>query len=115
MGRKAHNGYTGTLLGVRQNYQSFSVDENTAAIPNASYFVDTTSGAITVTLPAEPQIGDVVRIFDARSNFDTTALTVDRNGKLVMGAADNLTVNTEGAAFELVYHSSATGWRVFTI
>jgi len=32
-----------------------------------------------------------------------------------MGAADNLTVNTEGAAFNLVYYNATYGWRILTV
>jgi hypothetical protein len=32
-----------------------------------------------------------------------------------MGAADNLTVSTEGAAFDLIYYNATFGWRIFTI
>jgi hypothetical protein len=32
-----------------------------------------------------------------------------------MGAVADLTVNTEGAAFELVYYDGSQGWRIITI
>ena len=49
------------------------------------------------------------------NTFDTNNLTVDRNGHVIMGAADNLVVSTEGAAFDLVYYDSSKGWRIYTI
>jgi hypothetical protein len=82
---------------------------------NKAYWVDTSAATITLTLPANPSMGDIVRIFDVQSTFDTNNLTVDRNGKPIMGVNDNLTVNTEGAAFELVYYNATQGWRLFTI
>lgn len=82
---------------------------------NKAYWIDTTAGALTLTLPASPTMGDIVRVFDVTNNFDAQNLTVDRNGNPIMGANDNLTVNTEGAAFELVYYNATQGWRLFTI
>tara|TARA_E500000178_G_scaffold355471_1_gene428220 strand:- start:1400 stop:1741 length:342 start_codon:yes stop_codon:yes gene_type:complete len=82
---------------------------------NKTYFVDTSAASVTLTLPANPSMGDIVRIFDVRNTFDSNNCIVDRNGHAIMGANDNLTVNTEGAAFELVYYNSSYGWRLFTI
>jgi len=68
-------------------------------------------GNHTVTLPSGPAQGDRVRFFlVSGSNF-----TVGRNGKLINGDAANLTVTTEDAAFELVFHNDSYGWRIFTI
>jgi len=82
---------------------------------NKAYWVDTDGGSVTLTLPANPSMGDIVRIFDVRNTFDSNNCIVDRNGHNIMGAADNLTVSTEGAAFELVYYNATYGWRIFTI
>jgi hypothetical protein len=46
------------------------------------YFVDTTSTAITATLPASPVIGDFVSFIDYAGTFDTNNLTIARNGKI---------------------------------
>ena len=32
-----------------------------------------------------------------------------------MGDAADLTINTEGAAFELVFYDGSQGWRIITI
>jgi hypothetical protein len=80
------------------------------------YFVDTAGGARTVTLPNSGLVqGDTIRFFDLRKTFNTNALTVARNGTLIMGDADNLTVTTQNAAFELVWHGTTYGWRIFSI
>ena len=44
------------------------------------YFVNTTSGAITATLPSSPTIGDFVSFIDYAGTFDTNNLTIARNG-----------------------------------
>ena len=79
------------------------------------YFVDTNAGAVTMTLPAAAITGDRVRVYDLRKTFDTNNLTVNRNGHLIQGDADNLTVATESAAFDLVYSGATYGWRIFSV
>ena len=84
----------------------------TAATMSAGYgyFVNTTSGAITMTLPSSPTLGDEVSIIDYAGTFDTNNLTVGRNSQPIMGTAADLTVSTERAAFTLVYVDSTQGW-----
>lgn len=76
----------------------------------AKLFVETNGGAVTVTLPASPAIGDEVTFVDSRYTFDTNALTVGRNSSKIANASSDLVVNTEGAAFGLVYSGSNVGW-----
>lgn len=78
-------------------------------------FVDTNSGAYTISLPASPAMGDIVRFYDIRKTFDSNALTIGRNGNLIQGDAADMTVDSEGAAFDLVYSGDTYGWRVFTV
>ena len=74
------------------------------------YFVNTTSAAITMTLPAG-SIGDQVSIIDYAGTFDSNNLTVAANGsEKIHGSTDDLTVATERAAFTLVYTDSTQGW-----
>jgi hypothetical protein len=86
----------------------------TAAAWNC-YFVNTSSTAITATLPASPAVGDTIRFFDVAKTFDSNALTVARNGKLIQGDSSDLTVNSESAAFDLVFSGNTYGWRIFSI
>ena len=80
------------------------------AVSGDKIFVDTNSGAVTITLPASPSVGDQVNFVDSRYTFDTNALTVARNGSKITNATADLVVNTEGAAFGLVYSGSDVGW-----
>ena len=76
----------------------------------ANLFVDTNGGAVTVTLPASPAVGDIVNFVDSRYTFDSNALTVGRNSSKITNATADLVVNTEGAGFGLVYSGSNVGW-----
>jgi hypothetical protein len=74
------------------------------------YFVDTTSTAITATLPSSPALGDFVSFIDYAGTFDTNNLTIARNGKPIQGSATDLTVATERAGFTLVFVDNTQGW-----
>ena len=76
----------------------------------AKLFVETNGGAVTITLPASPAVGDEVHFVDSRYTFDSNALTVGRNSSKIANASSDLVVNTEGAAFGLVYSGSNVGW-----
>tara|TARA_R100000900_G_scaffold19312_1_gene15888 strand:- start:4819 stop:5517 length:699 start_codon:yes stop_codon:yes gene_type:complete len=76
----------------------------------AKLFVDTNGGTVTITLPASPAVGDEVHFVDSRYTFDSNALTVGRNSSKIANATQDLVVNTEGAAFGLVYSGSNVGW-----
>ena len=74
------------------------------------YFIDTSTAAVTLTLPSSAVIGDEIRVLDAAGTFDTNNLTVGRNSHKIQRDASDLTVTTEGAAFALVYHNATNGW-----
>jgi len=74
------------------------------------YFVNTTSVAITCTLPASPTIGDFISFIDYNGTFQTNNFTVSRNGNPIQGSATDLTVATQRAGFTLVYVDSTQGW-----
>jgi len=86
-----------------------------SAVAFGGYFVNTSSGGVTATLPSTPSIGDTVRFLDVAKTFDSNNFTVARNGKLIQGDADNLIVNSESAAFELIFSGDTYGWRIFSI
>jgi hypothetical protein len=77
----------------------------------AQLAVNTNGGGVTITLPASPSLGDEVSFIDQGYDFDSNALTVGRNSSNIANAGSDLTVNTQGAAFTLVYSGDATtGW-----
>ena len=82
----------------------------TTMVSGRGYFVNTTSSAFTMTLPASPSIGDSVTIIDYAGTFDSNNCTVGRNSEKIHGADEDLTVATERAAFTLVYTDSTQGW-----
>ena len=79
-------------------------------VAGRGYFVDTSSAAITMTLPASAVRGDEVHVIDYGATADTNNITIGRNSHKIQGASANLTVSTERAAFTLVYVDSTQGW-----
>ena len=75
-------------------------------------FVNTSSNAITLTLPAAPAAGDGISFLDIADNFGTNALTLTPNSLKVFGATANGTVSTGGAGFTLVYTGATYGWKI---
>lgn len=74
--------------------------------------VDTTGGAITVTLPSSPSVGDEVIIRDSERNSETNDITVARNGSNIGGLAEDMTFGINGMQVHLVYASAGEGWSV---
>ena len=81
------------------------------AVSGDGFFVNTTSGAITVTLPASPSAGDIVALKDYGGTWDTNAVTLGRNGSKINGLADCATLNTEAQSVTLIYVDSTKGWQ----
>jgi pSer/pThr/pTyr-binding forkhead associated (FHA) protein len=66
------------------------------------YFVNTTSGVVTVTLPATPSAGDIISIADYASTFQTNNLTLCRNGSSkINGVVQCSTLSTQGQSITL--------------
>lgn len=88
---------------------------SSTAVAGKGYFINTTSGTHTLNLPSSPSLGDTVRVVDYAGTFDTNNLTVGRNGSNINGAASDLTVATERAAFGIVYTDSTQGWVLLEV
>lgn len=81
------------------------------AVPGDRLFVDTSAGAVTITLPGSGQVlGDRIAIVDYSGTFQTYNLTVGNNGFPIMRQNTTMTVATKGAAFELVWSGATNGW-----
>jgi hypothetical protein len=98
-----------TYIGGGTQWQAVKTGNYTASA-GEGVFMNTTSGALTLTLPASPSIGDEVSFVDYAGTFDSNNLTIARNSSKIAGAESDLTVATERAANTLVFTDSTQGW-----
>ena len=103
----------GTITGTIDNQVNWDTTAKTAnftAVAGNGYFVNTTSGAITVTLPASPSAGDLVGIKDYANTADTNNITIARNGEPIQGTENDFVIQTEGLSIVLIYVDATQGW-----
>ena len=92
------------------DWQAVKTSSTFTAVAGQGYFINTTSNAIEMDLPAGT-LGDEVSFADYAGTFDTNALTIDPNGtEKIMGSTASLTVSVERAANTLVYTDGTQGW-----
>ena len=84
------------------------------AVSGDGFFVNTTGGTITVTLPASPSPGDIVALADYANQWATNNVTICRNSSLINGGAFNATLSTNGQSVTLVYVDGTKGWKTVT-
>ena len=83
---------------------------NFTAADGEGYFVDTSSGAVTASLPAG-SAGAIVAFADYTRTFQTNALTITPNGSnKIGGASGSAVLSTEGQAATFVFVDSTEGW-----
>ena len=84
------------------------------AVSGSGYFVNTTSGGITVNLPAAA-VGSIVAVSDYASTAASNAITISPNGSdKINGANFDYTLETAGLAVTLVYADATRGWKSVT-
>jgi len=99
-------GRTGTV-----DWQTGSIKTgNFTAVNGEGYFVNTTSGAISVTLPASPAAGSIVGIADYAGTSTTNAITILRNSSKIEGGTLDATISTPRETKTLVYVDATQGW-----
>ena len=100
-------GRTGTV-----DWQTSIKTGDFTAVSGEGYFVNTTSGAITVTLPSSPSAGAIVAVKDYANTADTNSITIGRNGSNIDGTAGDPVIANEGGSIVLVYADATKGWLV---
>ena len=83
----------------------------TAEAGNA-YWINTTSNACTITLPASASNGDEMIFADYARNWGTNGIVIDSNGLNYQSFDDTYDVEygTDGTALHIVYSDATNGW-----
>jgi hypothetical protein len=101
------------LANTGVNWQSVLVADGSTgltAVAGRGYFIDTTSGAQTVTLPASPSAGDVVVLKDYARTWGTNNVTIAST--LFDGSTNAATFSTSGQTVTLVRMDNTKGWSI---
>ena len=93
------------------NWDTTPKTTTVTAVSGNGYFVNTTSGAITVNLPATPSAGAIISIADYNGTAATNNITVGRNGSNINSSASDFTISRNYAAISFVYVDATAGWR----
>jgi hypothetical protein len=100
-----------TLLGGGISWTSTVVTSALTVAVNTGYFVNTSSNAITVTLPASASVGNTIILSDFNRTFATNNLTLNQNSVNFQGfTTPNPVYSTDGQTIQLVYSGATKGW-----
>jgi hypothetical protein len=95
------------------SWQSVQTASFTAVSGNG-YPVNTTSAAITVTLPASPAAGNIVQLTDYAGTWATNYVTLDPNGSKFNSVAASVVATVKRESIAVVYLDSTQGWVAYS-
>jgi len=101
-------GASGTIV-AGTDWQAV-VTSNTTMVASRGYFVNTTGGAITMTLPASPSAGDFVEVIDYAGTAGTNNITIARNGSNIGGSASDIAIKSNRINNKFTYIDATQGW-----
>jgi hypothetical protein len=86
-----------------------AISTNTNAVKDNGYIIDASSGAVTLTLPSSPSVGDSVgyRVTDV-----TNKVTIGRNGSNIETVAQDYWVLNVDSGAIFTYQGATEGWVV---
>src|SRR5210317_1661468 len=104
-----------TTIETGTSWQSsiFVADGSTGLTVEAGkgYWINTTSGTVTVTLPGSASVGDIIEFADYARTWQTNNVTINTNSLNYQGdTSPNPTLSTEGQHLKIVYSGATQGW-----
>jgi len=107
------NGLTGAVtVSGGTDWKSTIKTADFTAVASEGYFVNTTSSAITVTLPSSPTAGDEVSIVDYAGTADTNKIVITSSDN-INGLSDDVIINYERGGVSMVYVDATQGWIAY--
>jgi len=92
-------------------WQSAIKTASFTAVAGEGYWVNTTSSAITITLPASASVGDQIIFTDYARTWGDNAVTINTNSLNFQGnTSPNPIYNTSGQSVNIVYSGATQGW-----
>ena len=95
------------VLGL--TWQSPAKTSSFAAAIGNGYYLNTTTGAITVTLPSSPTIGDSIGIIDYAGTAASNSIILTSSNN-IQGSSDDKIVNYTRGALRITYADTTQGW-----
>jgi len=94
------------------SWQSSIVTGTTlSAVAGNGYWIDTTSNACTVTLPASASVGDTIEFSDYKRTWGTNNVTINQNSLNFQGnSSPNPVYDVNGQSVRIVYSGATQGW-----
>ena len=93
------------------SWQSSIKTSSFTAVAGEGYWINTTSGAVTMTLPASASVGDTVEIVDYARTWGSNNVTINQNSLNFQGySSPNPVYDVDGQSVRLVYSGSTNGW-----
>ena len=80
------------------------------AVAGNGYPINTTSAALTVTLPAAASVGDTIEFVDYAGTWATNNVIIDPNGLKLKGDAANSFFSLDRLGVRIVYVDATQGW-----
>jgi hypothetical protein len=104
------SGFGATYNGA-VNWDTTPKTTTVTAASGVGYFINTTSGGVTVNLPAG-SAGSIVALADYAGTWNTNNVTLNANGTEKIGgiASAPATLSTQGQSVTFVYVDSTRGW-----
>ena len=107
------NGSTGAVtLETGTDWQTTPKTADFTAVAGEVYFVNTTSAAITVTLPSSPNAGDEINLVDYAGTADTNNIIITSSNN-INGASDDVLIDYERGGVSIVYVDATQGWIAY--
>ena len=92
-------------------WQSIVTASTLNAVSGRGYWINTTSNACTITLPASATNGDTIILADYLRTWGTNAVTINQNSLNFQGfSSPNPIYNTSGQSVTLIYSGATQGW-----
>jgi hypothetical protein len=102
---------SGTATGFGISWQSDIKTSAFTAVAGEGYWINTTSAAVTVTLPASASVGDEIEFTDYARTWNTNNLTLNQNSLNFQGfSSPNPVYDVNGQHVRIVYSGATQGW-----
>ena len=100
-----------TTIETGTSWQSDIKTSAFTAVAGEGYWINTTSAAVTMTLPASASVGDTIEFSDYARTWNTNNVTVNPNNLNYQGnSSPNPVYDVNGQSVRIVYSGATQGW-----